>query len=64
MAEHRSENEWRDPGHIDHWEDMLPEERRFEWENSPVGRPGWGKLILVLAVLYWMVNTLASCRNG
>ncbi|MBR3861032.1 MAG: hypothetical protein IKM84_04015 [Oscillospiraceae bacterium] len=64
MAEHRNENEWRDPGHIDHWEDMLPEERRFERENSPVGKPGWGKLILVLAALYWIVNTLASCRNG
>ena len=62
MAEHWDES--RDPGHIDHWEDMLPEERRFERRNSPVGKPGWGALLAVLALLYWLVNLLASCQNG
>ena len=62
MAEHSDRDGWRDPGHIDRWEDMLPEERRFERENGVAGSHGWGKLLLVLAALYWIANTLSSCR--
>ena len=48
-------NEWRDPGHIDAWEDMLPEERQYEIEHGP-GMAGVWALVIIFAALYYAVK--------
>ena len=60
MSDHK--NGWHDPSHIDHWEDMLPEERRYEMQNRKSGPgagglPGWLWVVIFLWVL-WLFGFL------
>ena len=59
MKDNRNSGE-KNHVYVDHWERMTPAERKYEKEHSFSGGD-LSTFIIIILVILWIANTLASC---